>query len=107
MAIETHTARDLGLKGYKAWRTSLKPYPEGTVFKILEPYVGVTASTSIAVGQELKIVGIGPGINRDPVYKMVVHRNGKTFRKTLFFSIEIIARWVIDGRCKIISNENE
>lgn len=45
MAIETHTVRDMGLHGYKAWRASPKPYPEGTVVKILEPYVGVNAST--------------------------------------------------------------
>lgn len=98
----SHIAADLGLHGYKNWLQSLQPYPEGTIVKFVQPYVGVTKSTSIAAGQELMIVRIDPRPNRHPVYKMVIHRNGKLFRKTMFFGVEAIARRVIDKECEIV-----
>ncbi len=98
----SHTASDLGLQGYKNWRNSLQPYPNGTVIKFTQPYVGVTKGHNISAGQEFMIVDIQPSLGKEPVYKMVVYSNGKIHKKTMYFNLEFIARRVIDKECEIV-----
>jgi hypothetical protein len=99
----SHTAKDLGLHGYKNWLKSLKPLPNGTVVRFKTGYSGVTKSTTISPNQELIIQGSRLGLASDALYyDMVVYRNGKVFTKKMAFSIESIARWLIDGDCDLV-----
>jgi hypothetical protein len=91
----SHTTTDLGLQGYKQWLKSLTPLPDGTVVNFVSGYIGVTVDSTIKPGQQMMITDF-----KNDCYDMVAYRNGKCFKKLTRFSIEYIARGLIDGDIK-------
>lgn len=106
-----HVDAKISLHGYKEWRRSLVPLPVGTVIEWVEPYTSFTLADNIKAGQLFKLVKVRESfgasrsedkIDADKVYDMVlVSKTGKEFKKTMAWSIEIIARKIYLGEVKI------
>lgn len=93
----SHTTADLGVTGYKNWRNSLVPLPDGTVIKNLEHYSGLISRYDMKEGQEFVI----ESTSIRPDAKVYTLRLAKGKKKE-YWNIEGIARRIIDGQMKVV-----
>ena len=102
------------LYGYKRWLESLTAYPVGTVFCWTAGYQDCTVSSSIKPGQFTKIVRVrkSNGVSDMPIHNHVYDlvlcdKNGKEFKKKLFWRVSAIARHVAVGHIAVLTTEEK
>jgi hypothetical protein len=107
-----HVTAATSLHGYKAWRASLTPFPDGTVITWVEPYLGTSLACSVRAGNSFKIVGCRPSFignstaTADLVYDMVlVSKTGREYKKKMGWSVEHIARGLHEGTLMLLIKE--
>lgn len=110
-----HVTAAMSLHGYHDWRASLVALPVGTIIQWVEPYSGVSLSTSVKAGQAYKIKAVNqysrvrPIVGDcDKVYDMVlVSKSGREYKKKMGWSVEHIARGLHEGKLMQVIPEIE
>lgn len=99
------------LFGYKNWLKSLKAMPVGTILCWNNGYTACTASSAIKPRQFTKVArirksnGISDLPEHDQVYELVIcAKNGKEFKKKLFWRVSGVAQKIHDGEITIVNN---
>ncbi len=102
------------LHAYKAWRASLHAYPNGTIVQWVDPerYRGSTAASDIQMNQcfminklrDSFVTKINDGLVASKVYEVqLCSPFGRLFKRTECYGVEGIARWIDEGRMRVIA----
>jgi hypothetical protein len=101
------------LHGYKAWRNSLVPFNNGTIFRMLGDYERFTVSSKMLEGTHWVVTEL-----RDPmltkndsiggkVYNLVsCSAKGKPFKSVRLITVEGIAKWLDKGMIMVVGETN-
>lgn len=101
------------LYGYKAWRNSLVPFNNGTIFRFMKKYDDCSVSDEIKEGSYWIITGLNDyrmswdKTEAGKSYRLVACTStGKLFKRHFGMSVEGIAKWLDEGMVMIVGEHN-